>query len=103
MNNIPKKLREEMAQDPYYKKCCLKNNECSGKIEWHHALEFAGRQIQKKFAIIPVCEYHHKNVSLFKKIFHWIALRRATIGELKEFERANFKRELIILNKLFKK
>lgn len=103
MNNIPIKLRNEMSLDPYYKECCLKNNECSGRIQWHHALTFAGKSIQRKFAIVPACEHHHKNVAIFKKLFHWIALNRATSEELKEFERANFKRELIILNKLYKK
>lgn len=101
--NIPKKLREEMSKDPYYKRCCLHNLDCSGKIEWHHALTFAGKQIQRKFAIVPACEHHHKNVAIFKKLFHWIALSRATTAELKEFEKALFKRELIVLNKLYKK
>jgi len=100
---MPPKLRKELADDQYYKKCCIKDGNCSGNIEWHHSLEFAGKQIQRKFAILPACQYHHDRVAIFKKIFHWIALNRATEQELKEFERANFKRELMILNKLYKK
>ena len=103
MNNMPAKLRKECAEDPYYEKCCLHNKECSGRIEWHHALEFANKQIQRKFAIVPACKHHHENVAIFKKLFHWIALNRASEAELEEFKKANFKREKEYLNKLFKK
>ena len=99
MNSIPPKLRKEMSEDPFYKKCCLKDEYCRGRIEWHHALTFKGSQIQRKFAIVPSCQFHHERVAIFKKKFWLIALNRATQEELKEFEKANFAEELIRLNK----
>lgn len=98
MNNIPKKLREEMAADPYYTRCAradlLQDHICrpdplTGKlIEWEHALIFAGRQVQRKFAIVPICWQVHRGPELVKEINVWIALTRATDEELREISTA---------------
>lgn len=60
MNHIPKALNEELNADPFYLKCCLRFlGGCSGRIERHHNLIYAGRQYQAKFAILPACHDHH--------------------------------------------
>lgn len=48
-----------MSKDIFYKTCCIKNHECSGRIEWHHNLIYAGQRVNEIFAILPVCQYHH--------------------------------------------
>lgn len=105
MNNIPRKLRAEMAADPYYKRCAradlLEDHICqpdplTGKlIEWEHSLIFGGPQIQEKFAIIPICWWAHSGPGLVKEINVWIALRRATADEIAAISKVvNYKREL---------
>jgi len=64
MQPIPKKLREEIAQDPTYKRCALSGySGCSGRIEWHHHIIFAGKQLNEKWAIIGLCKGHHRDVA----------------------------------------
>lgn len=62
MRPIPEKLKDEMASDPFYSRCCLLwIGGCSyGKIEWHHNEIYAGRQTNEKEAILPLCVAHHK-------------------------------------------
>lgn len=89
MTKIPPKLRAEMAEDKYYKKCCLAHlGGCSGRIEWHHSLIFAGRQLQEKYAIVPACHEHHYRVSEFNEQFIHVALNRATEGQLRAIGKA---------------
>ena len=59
MNAIPPKLRAELDDDPYYHYCARANGDCRGRITWEHCLTYVGRQIQARFAIIPLCERHH--------------------------------------------
>jgi hypothetical protein len=62
MRAIPKKLRSEMDADPYYRTCVCRGygfGECAGGIQWHHNMIFAGRQVNERFAILPVCYGHH--------------------------------------------
>jgi hypothetical protein len=95
MRPIPPKLREEMASDPYYKVCArLNDGPCGGKITWEHALIHSGRQINAKWAIIPLCCRHHgvnewqDKGSLCKEKNVIIALNRATDEELREVSKA---------------
>lgn len=98
MNNIPQRLRKEMAADPYYEKCARKelldDHNCeacplTGKlIEWEHVFYWAGRQLQEKWAIIPICYLVHRGGMLDKTINEWIALNRATEEELKAISKS---------------
>lgn len=85
MRPIPQKLRKEMSDDPYYEQCVLTNHGCVGRIEWHHAVIFGGRQLNEKWAIVPLCQWHHKNVEnkeIKAKVMH-IVVNRATDDEIK--------------------
>lgn len=65
MRPIPKKMREEMNDDPFYSLCCVRDiSTCKGVIEWHHNLIHASRQVNEKFCILPMCELHHSQVHL---------------------------------------
>jgi len=87
MRPIPAKLRKQMNSDPFYKKCCI----CGFMqgIEWHHVFEFARKQIQEKWAIIPVCDRCHKaihkNDHPCKTLSKRIALKRATDEDLAKY------------------
>ncbi len=91
MNHIPKWLNDSFNDDPYYKKCCLAFlGGCNGRIERHHALIFAGRQVQARFCILPACHAHHELARRkdIKERFDWILLNRANMGELLAISKA---------------
>ena len=95
MGHIPSKLRSKLALQPFYHVCArreaLHDHECQPSplnprklIEWEHALIYAGKQVQKEFAIIPLCWWAHSGPGLVKAINEWIALNRATDEEILE-------------------
>jgi hypothetical protein len=92
MNNMPLKLRKELSEDSEYKKCFRAGSECAGRITWEHALTYAGRQIQKRFAIIPLCVFHHLGEGLDKRWNVDCAMSRATEEDKKEFPILPWKR-----------
>lgn len=109
MNNIPQRLRKEIDRDPQYKICSLKGHgTCSGRITMEHTLIYAGRQIQEKWSIIPLCALHHE-VDFFqdahtmeKEKNVWVALNRATDDELIKYSKAvNYLRERRRLNEKY--
>lgn len=88
MRKIPEELRNEMASDPYYEKCCLTSyGGCSGRIEWHHNLIYAGRQQNHKWCILPICHQHHMKAENheIRVILDKIMILRATPEELAEY------------------
>ncbi len=97
MTKIPLPLRAELAGDPFYKLCARKealhDHECqpdplTGKlIEWEHALIFASKQVQERYAIVPLCWYVHRGPGAIKEINEWIALNRASMYEILEISR----------------
>lgn len=89
---IPKKMREELVEDPFMQKCCLSDfdleNQCDGRIEWHHNLIFASNRINEKFCILPVCHFHHVHESVWKQELNQVMVDRATYEELKPYSKA---------------
>lgn len=85
MKPIPKKLRDEMAAEYYYHHCCRRDEHCSGRVTWEHCFTYAGRQVQERWAIIPLCEYHHLGSGLNKRINREIAISRATPEDLAKY------------------
>lgn len=101
MNNIPKKLRAELEGDPYYHACArqtlLGDHVCQGDpvrgrrgrmIEWEHSLIYASQQVQAPFAIVPLCWWAHRGPGADKRLNVWIALNRASEGELAAISKA---------------
>ncbi len=89
MRKIPCKLRDKLSDDSYYQKCARRyDGGCSGRITWEHSFIYAGRQINERWAIIPLCWYHHLGEGLDKEINVWIALGRATNEELQSISKA---------------
>lgn len=100
MNSIPLALRKKLEEDPFYSVCAkasYPDHTCKGKITWEHALYFGGKQVQERYAIIPLCEYGHSVNShqdggdLDKKFNEWVALHRATDNELTALSKAENK------------
>jgi hypothetical protein len=91
MNNMPKKLRAELSNDPEYGVCMRLGNDCAGRITWEHALTYAGKQIQARFAILPLCEYHHLGKGLDKKWNKERAMSRATAEDKLKYPKLRWK------------
>lgn len=86
---MPPRLRAELAADPFYK-ICVVTGSTIGKIEWHHNATWQGRQLQERFAILPIMDYIHEKARLshVKDILDWIMLNRAIDEELREYSKA---------------
>lgn len=86
---MPPSLRAELAADPSYK-VCIVTGSTNGKIEWHHNLIYAGKQVQERFAILPIMQYIHDKADIehVKAILDWIMLNRATEDELFRYSKA---------------
>lgn len=101
MRPIPEKLRREMENDPFYKKCCITGSS-SEKIDWHHNLIYGGRQVNEKWCILPLAKSVHDNIVKYKEICDWIMFNRATDEELERYSKAmNYKRMRDVLNKKY--
>jgi len=87
---IPKKLLRELLADPFYKKCCL-NGMANEKIDFHHNLIYAGKQVNEKWCILPVRnsihQYHQGITREVKEKLNWIMYNRATDEELKKYSK----------------
>lgn len=104
-------LRKEVGEDPEYTRCALSGmisqfGACGGRVTREHALIFAGKKVQEKYAIIPCCAAHH-GVDSFqdapttapKEVRVWVALNRATGDELRSISKGtNYIRERDRLN-----
>jgi hypothetical protein len=99
MRPIPKQLRDEMEADPYYKQCVRrKEGNCSGRITWEHSFEYGGKQINEKWAIIPLCWYHHLGDGLDKDYNQYISVNRMTKADEDKYPRKNWKQLRSYLN-----
>lgn len=108
---MPKKLRENLNDDKNYQKCLLKNNDCKGRIEFHHHFQYAGKQIQEKWAIVALCHYHHsivRNKEIANRVA-WVALNRLLYNKellekaKKKYPKAilRWKQQVLFLNKKY--
>lgn len=111
MRVISPRVRKLIEADPEYKGCMLrsyKGHVCGGRITREHALIYASKQIDEKFAIISCCA-RGQEVDLFqdahtmdKNLNRWVALNRATAEELAKISKViDYDRELGRLNKIY--
>lgn len=93
MRLISPQIKAELLER---KDICARHRDggCAGRITWEHAIIFAGRQLDKAWSIVKLCERHHEvnsyqdNGDLQKEKNVWIALNQATDLELKEVSKA---------------
>lgn len=66
-------------------------------VTFEHALTYVGRQIQERFSILPLCEWHHSvnqfqdGGSMNKRININIAMSRATPADKQKYPRLKWK------------
>lgn len=112
MRTIPPHLKMTILSDPYYELCCLKGlhgHVCGGdRITLEHAIIVAARQLNKHWAIIPVCpagqevDAFQDAHTMKKELNVWVALNRATNDELRSISKAkDYIRERDRLNKKY--
>lgn len=67
--------------DDFMEVCCVPY--CGGiDVEWNHAIIYGGRQLDKSYAIVPLCKYHHRgnNGTIFREAKDWSILWAITRG-----------------------
>lgn len=87
MRRIPPALNEQMNADPFYQQCCITGTRTE-RIERHHNLIFAGRQVNEIWAILPLAKSVHDRVpadKLLKERCDWVMLSRATDEQLRPY------------------
>ncbi len=86
MNKIPKNLREQLASDQFYSRCCITglSSTFADPIQWHHNMVFAGKQVQARFAILPVLKSVHDqaNNKEIREKLDWVMLNRMSTEDL---------------------
>lgn len=90
MRPISKKNREEIDRNDYFRYCARAGPDCDGRITIEHAFIYAGRQIDRVWAFVPLCWHHHLGVGLDKELNQAIALLNATDEDLLEYPRTDW-------------
>ena len=108
MRPIPPALRNQLAADPFFARCARwREGNCDGRITWEHAIIYAGRQVNERWAIIPLCAYHHAvddhqdGGDLDKDLNVLIALSRAEPSELEKYPKRDWLFEYARLRKRY--
>lgn len=98
-------LVRAIQDDPFYEECIYPD--CMRMPEWEHALYFAGKKINEKFAIVPVCPYHHRHANnlrpVDKRLHEYHALRRMTEEDKEKYPIEGLEQKLKHLIKEIKK
>lgn len=95
-----------MSTDPFYTRCSISGDFATKKdpIEWHHNLIYAGKQVQAKFAILPLKHSLHARATnkQLKAQLDWIMWNRATPEEIQKYSKTvNYALYLSTLNVMF--
>jgi hypothetical protein len=91
MRSIPPKIRKQIDEEPYYKKCARLSSECSGRITIEHSFIYSGRQVNELWALLPLCWHHHLGSGLDKRINEYLSLQRATEEDLAKYPKRDWK------------
>lgn len=90
MRPIPSKLKNQILEDDYYRRCARQDQFCEGRITWEHCFVYAGKQVNEKWAIIPLCWHHHLGKGLDKAVNRAIAIARATAEDLAKYPKKDW-------------
>ena len=66
---IPAEMREELEGDIFMQWCILWDDwgyQCNGRIEWNHAFKYVGIRRNERWAILPMCRYHHDKEAQYR-------------------------------------
>ena len=78
---IPADLKARLHSDPRMSRCALEDDECAGRLEWHHAVIYAGRSLQVEWAIHALCQHHHAIADRKDIRAHLVSLMHTLGGE----------------------
>ncbi len=101
MRTIPLKIRRQLDQDPNMHICCVQDENCAGRIEWHHPFIYSEKQINEIWGIIGICAFHHRKAESkeLRPVIHGICLSKATEEDLAKYPRKDW--GLIRSNSIF--
>jgi len=85
---IPKAIRERLNEDPFMKDCCIADSWCEGKIEWHHALQYAGKRVNEWWCILPLCQKHHRSEASNRLAITKVMCKRSSSEDLAKYSKA---------------
>ena len=82
-------IRDKIASDPFMGKCCITE---SINVSWEHCWNYAGRQINEAWAIVPLrrdlnTSHPPKDI---KEMCQLISLNRATKEDLAKYPKKNW-------------
>lgn len=103
---IPQELREKFSRDPFYAQCCIGDETCSGRIQWHHNGNYAGTRMDDEWSILPACEGHHDRAreTEIHERFDWVMLNRADLDNLTaRYPKYNWKQRFKYLQSVYDK
>jgi len=108
-STLTPEMRELVNTDPFFERSCLSGK--TGNIVIHHAIIYAGKQINEKWAIVPLLWSEHDAQSNNPKAAHrcqetrdrieLICLDRATDEELAKYPNRDWKKRKKLLAKRF--
>lgn|SRR3990167_7655914 len=78
---IPKEIRDELSKDSFMKRCILNPLFCKGRIQFHHSFSYAGCRQNEIWAILPLCETHHRQEASYRDAIN--SALRARIAHFK--------------------
>lgn len=78
-------MRKTLSEDPFMSRCCARDETCEGRIEWHHAFNYAGKRQNVRWGILPLCSKHHDQAASLNTKLAPVMRSRMTD---EEFERA---------------
>ena len=70
---IPAEIRDELSKDPFMQTCIVAH-ECEGRVHFDHAFTYAGKRVNERWSILPLCRKHNMGVTQ-----HVQALRRMNL------------------------
>ncbi len=89
MRPIPKKMREQIADDPFMKRCVWTGTRQN--VSWEHCFVYKGRQINEPWAIVPLRRDLNVNITQeIKDYCRWIALMRAKPEDLAKYPKRDW-------------
>ena len=91
---IPPDIRAQFESDPRMKRCCVADEKCIGRIEWHHAMTFSGRRLQYQWTFVGICQYHHHHEAGCADRILLVCLNLASDEQLARISKAIDYREL---------
>jgi len=93
MRLIPPKIRKQIADDPFMKKCIWTGE--TKDITWEHCWIYGGKQIIDAWATVPLVRRLNTNAmpQEVKEYCRWVTLMRATAKDLAKYPKKNWEQE----------